>query len=530
LKERGSINETTVKRMTDIYSRSLIMLLIAASVILTPSCRDAWEDHYGEASMDLPETDLFGYIQSDQGLSTFGQILVSTGYDSIISASQTYTVWAPTNDALSGVDLQDSELIGEIVQNHIARGNHSTSGIVSKPVRMLNGKNVTFAREDQGYSFGKMDLIDANNITLNGQVHTLGGWVPYTSNIYEFIGRQEGLDSLEEYIYGQNQRVFDPANSPEISFDSAGNVIYDSVFILANPVLTLLGSLDDEDSIYTAILPGNGGWTEAYERISLYYNVPDVYGGAARQREKTQFAIIQDVVFRELIDDPAAHSILVSTNGNSFYSPSYLFAGTRAFELSNGMAYLTDLLAYTDTSSWFMPIRIEAESSEGRENANSNIYVRSGLGSGLEISNSSYIVVDPTGTSDIAQPNVTFSIPNTLSATYDIYCVFVPASIVDENDMRPQRATFRLTYINTTTGRTRRATITPENNVTDAGGLTKMFLERFDFEFANVIDEEYDEVAVRLLVTNDVAVEEESAGDLSRTMRIDCILLEPVVE
>lgn len=516
--------------MTGIHIRRFLPLLIPGLLVLLHACTDAWEDHYGEDSMDLPNYNLFGYIEANPELNVFEQMLVSSGYDSLISASQTFTVWAPSDQALGSIDQGDPELVSEIVRNHIARGNHPASGIESRQIKMLNGKNISFSRESDGFVFGKVNLLESNQLTRNGQVHMLEGYVAYLNNLWEFIGRTEGLDSLAGFLYGQNQWIFDPSSSLEIGIDTGGNVIYDSVFIYSNPVLGDLGALGTEDSVYTAILPDNAAWTEAYGRIEPYFNVPDVYGGVLRKRLFTRRAIVQDMVFRERVWDPGSRGFLVSTVGNVFYNPAYLFPAAPPVELSNGNAYVTDLMAFTDTSSWFKPIRVEAESNEGRDNANSNIYERSGLGTGLDISDDNYIVVDPTGISDIAQPNVRFSIPNTLSASYDIYCVFAPSSIVDTSNLRTGRVTYQLTYISTATGRTRRQTVTPEDNLIDPEGLTKMLVTRFDFEFANVIDEDYKETAVRLQVNNNVTVNEESTGAFTRTMRIDCIVLEPAVE
>jgi uncharacterized surface protein with fasciclin (FAS1) repeats len=504
--------------------------MVLALVALAPSCTDLWEEHYDAASDNLPDYNLLGYIRSNANLSIFGQMLHKTGYDTIINASQTYTIWAPGNEAVEEIDLEDNELILEMVKNHIARGNHTTSGIVSRPVKMLNGKNIVFARESSGFSFGNITLLESNTVTFNGQVHVLDGYVPYTNNIWEFIGRDEQLDLLKNFMYGQNQWLFDSIKSVEIGFDTAGNVIYDSIFIYSNPLLNELGSLDTEDSAYTVILPDNTAWEEAYARTVSYFNIPEIYGGEYRKDMIAKRAIIRDMVFRELVTEPGSAASLRSTGGNIFYSPSYLFSNAEKHELSNGIAYVTNQMPFSDTSSWFKPIKVEAEQERGRDNSNSNIYIRSGLGSGLDISGDDYIVVDPTGTSDIAQPSVEFQIPNTLSATYDIYCVFVPACIVDASNMTPGRVKFRLTYLNTTTGRTRRLSVTPENNVTDTTGLTQMFITRFDFEFANVLDYKYREVAVKLEVINDVKIDEENAGDFSRIMRIDCITLEPVFE
>jgi len=134
--------------------------------------------------------------------------------------------------------------------------------------------------------------------------------------------------------------------------------------------------------------------------------------------------------------------------------------------------------------------------------------------------------LDPTST----EPSVEFSIPNTLSAKYNIYCVFVPAKIVDSNNVTPTKAKFQLTYIRRASGSTFIKRITPANNVTNTEGLTKMFVDQFDFEFANIVDAEYERIAVKLEVSTNVTAQEEQSGNFSRTMRIDCIILEPVLE
>ena len=254
--------------MQKLISAGMIALLLVAG-----SCRKVWEDHYDEALANLPGYNLFEYIQSDPDLAIFTGMLEATGYDSFLSASQSYTVWAPTDQALSGISLNGEEQVLEIVRNHIARGNLGTSGIDSRAVKMINGKNITFEREASGFKFGRMTILEANIITRNGQVHVLDGYVPYKSNILEFINRMEALDSLENFLNSQNRWIFDTLNSIEIGFDTAANVIYDSAFIFSNLVLNKLGALGTEDSIYTALLPDNNAWVEAYGRAQSYLSL-----------------------------------------------------------------------------------------------------------------------------------------------------------------------------------------------------------------------------------------------------------------
>ena len=508
------------------HLKSIVPLLAFIVMLLAVACTKEWDEHYDESSFDLPDKTVTEYINEHSELSTFSNMLELSGYDEILNSSQSYTVWAPTNSALSGLDITNTDLVTKTVKNHISRSRITTSGVDDSYIRMLNNKYINFAKNGSGYTFGDNLISQANQPAKNGLIHITDGYAPYVSNLWEYLDEADEVDSLRNYIYGQTRKVFDPENSVEIGTGEDGQVIYDSVFVTYNPILQRLGNIDVEDSIYTAIMPNNNAWNEAYSRIERYYNFPDDGGGAERQREETQFTLIQDMLYRGVISEPEQYDSLTSTYGNVFYNPAELFKGLDFESLSNGLAYVTDQMPFQDTASWFKEIRVEAESSYGRTNSASNIFIRSSFGTEFTASNNYYILVDPTSTN----PAVEFSIPNTLSAKYNIYCVFVPAKIVNANDTIPTKAKFQLTYIRRASGSTFIKRFTPENNITDPNNMTKMFIDQFDFEYANVFSAEYDRVAVKLEVINAVTTQEEQSGDFSRTMRIDCIILEPVLE
>ena len=56
-------------------------------------------------------------------------------------------------------------------------------------------------------------------------------------------------------------------------YDASASVGTDSVFVDYNPMLYNyyygIGHIDDEDSLYTMILPDNEAWDKAYAHISL---------------------------------------------------------------------------------------------------------------------------------------------------------------------------------------------------------------------------------------------------------------------
>ncbi len=508
----------------NIKSFKILVLLAMVSI----ACNNNWEDHYAEDNYDVPAYNIYEYLKSNSELSTFVKMIDLNGYDQLLKSAQTYTVWAPTNEALSEIDLEDSELITQIVQTHVSRNRYTTSGVDLVDINVLSGKNVSFGIEADRYSFGKVPLAESNINTNNGLVHIIENYVPYQKNIWEFIHSDDNIDSLSNYLLENTKSTFSFELSPEIGYNEDGEPIYDSVFIQENEILSQLGAFDIEDSTYTVIIPTDTAWREAYGRISSYYVFPDILGGAMRQNEKTKFNIIKDFAYRELVEDPSDYSELTSTSNGIYEDPEYLFDGASYYELSNGAAYLTDKMPFMDTLSWFKEIRIEAEQELNRENTNSNVYTRSSEGTNFETSNDNYIYVEGTGTAKITSPKVEFFFPEILSATYKIYCVFVPNSIVDEEDLRPMKAKFTLNYIRTSSGRTGRKTLTPEIELTSPTEVTKMYLGEFSFDFANVADEEYPELLTSLLVTSDVNTTE--TEEYSRDMRIDCIILEPVLK
>ena len=116
-----------------------------------------------------------------------------------------------------------------------------------------------------------------------------------------------------------------------------------------------------EDSVYTAILPDNNAWIEAYDRITKYLNIPTSAGGEEQQHELTQRLIINDMVFRGDDDNYAAMDSIITTSENVYYEPYKLFEGLMPTEVSNGLVYNASQMPFSDTASFFKEIRVEAE-------------------------------------------------------------------------------------------------------------------------------------------------------------------------
>jgi len=527
------------------YSKIPIFALLIV-VLSAISCSDDWDKHYSAQAANKSNLNLYAYIQSDTTLTTFTKMLKSTGYDNILNKSQTYTVWAPTNAALANVNLSDTALVRKIVNNHITRFSYTTSGIISKTILMLDNKLLVFAKgaSPSGYTFGGKPIVTSDLATANGIIHILSEYAPYQTNFWEYISQTNGLDSLKAYINSLNHLVIDNSKSFQ------NGVFVDSVMKNSNVLFERLAALNVEDSVYTAILPNNAAWTEAYSRIKPYYNMLNKDGGAAEQRTYTETTLVNDLFFRGNKTLPISVDTLKSTGGNAFGNPNRLFANSQAITMSNGIGYVTSLLKSTSVETWFKPISVEAENSlYGRTVQNYTPSVVSSIGTGYNVSNGNYLSLLPTTSGSTAILSAKFPIPGTLSAKYNIYCVFVPTTIVDTTDKRPYKVRFYLSYVNSAGIQVTDANIDANNNVllttrpvsgagtgatfiTDGTTNPMLVANGFVFPYSNVVFDPNSAISksitVFLKVENAAGVSSSEMTNYNRNLRIDRIILVPV--
>ncbi len=512
------------------------------SIAFISSCTETWNEHYNVIEGERSELNIAEYIKSQPDLSTFSKMLEISGYDSILSKSQTYTVWTPTNSALTNIDLNDTVAITELVENHITRFNNTTSGLQTKTIMMLSKKFVLFKREGTEFFIGNCKLHDGqyNKAVSNGTIHLIDSYMPYLSNIWEFIRRTPGLDSLWNYLNSQSTYEFDLISSVEIGTNEYGQSVYDSVINFSNPVLDKIGQLQLEDSSYMAILPDNAAWIKAYNKIKDGYKTYGT-GGEILQRLNTNNALVNNLIFRDLVSDPASVDSITSTTGSKFNNPSYLFDGAQKYDLSNGIAWISDSLRFKAADTWQKSIKIEAENSDyGRTSVYSDLSVLSSLGSvyNSQISDSKFLVVKPNTVSLTQKSAVTFPIPNTLSGAYNIYCVFVPSEIASETDTKPYRVSFSLSFrdakgnlitdavVTSTHGINTNSSALPAAFTTTKSEITKMFVAKYTFPWCNLIADKSESanINVKLKVQSEALITQMAL--YNRIFRIDYIVLE----
>lgn len=505
-----------------------IQLILVVGVLLFACSDESWNKHYNAQPELVSDKNLWTTIESTPELSGFAKLLKTYGYDKVLSQSQAYTVFAPNNDALAVLDTNNMDVKTELIENHIVRFIYSASGNKDITLSSLNGKRINLKYKDGSYFYGdaSFDSPTKSIVASNGIVHVLKNHEQFFSNIWEYLDKGIGLDSIKKYMYSFDRLFFDELSSVPGSIVNGQQTYLDSVFLNYNPLLSSLGYINREDSSYTMLVPNNTAWGNAYNRIKdyyVYYNA-NSFKRDSLQRANTSFALVQDLIFNNNLQKAIQDSI-VTTSLNTFYTPQYLFDGAEKIITSNGTIYVTNDLKIEATDSWHQTIKVEAERSLGRENSLSTPYSER-VGSGItSISNSRYLRLSPTTSS--GNPTVIFEIPGTLSSYYDIYCVFVSPKTVNPNitGVKSCKVYFNLNYLTSSGSINSPADRYPSTGIIEVNPNaidTVLVVPNFKFPVANYGEKE---TTVKLKVISSVARTE--TANYSRELLIDCILLKP---
>jgi uncharacterized surface protein with fasciclin (FAS1) repeats len=461
------------------------MTMMAAGVLAAASCTD-FDDYNKEVVDATPAANqtLWENIQQNGNLSEFASLVKKVGFDKALSETHYYTVWAPLNGTFNVAQYQsltDSALLRQFVKNHIADYAHAANG-QDERVLMLNEKSYDFTGTST-FEFGRMPVNQANLPNTNGLLHTLNGALTYYPNLYEQVTDSllsQGLliDSLRHYFKAPNheQTYLDESASVVGPIVNGKQTYVDSVIVTTN---TLWGMLNvrmlNEDSSYVALLPTNTAWQKAYDKIKSYFsyhattqaqtftngNVDAKPASVTIDPAYWQDSLASSHLVRNLFfskndayntwldggtPSPYGVDTLRSTTRNKLSNPQgILDQAVMKLELSNGKGFVVDSLAMYPWDTYAPEIRVSAASSNniGRVVTGSYKTIKV-VSADPNQDDFSYIHITPSG--GYAKPELNLYLPNVLSTTYDIYCVFVPPVIDKPEEVLPNRVIFTLNY------------------------------------------------------------------------------------
>lgn len=206
----------------------ILFLIVMAAVF---GCKKEWEDHYDV----YPETvnqNVLEALKNESRISDFVQLLEDFSYDTLFQSDISYTVFAPTNDALQQF-LNNNQVDTTLLKYHLSAHFIQSGNIEGKrKIRTLSKK---FALFEKYGNESKLDgiLIDSESpLYKNGKYFIIDQVAEPRPNLYEFFAQNNQV--LQEYIDSQDSIILDKERSKPIGFDEDGNTIYDTVSIVYN--------------------------------------------------------------------------------------------------------------------------------------------------------------------------------------------------------------------------------------------------------------------------------------------------------
>ena len=531
-------------------------------VIGLTACSDQWDDHYTAADNTTQGT-VWEALQADGNLSHFAQVAEACHYDLVLSGSQTLTVFAPTNDALSqaeadalvsqyeaerksGVKDDDNTVLKQFLKNHISLYNHPVSSLSGDSITMLNGKYTVLTST----SVGGRQLKQTNQLKSNGMLFTVDGQIPYYPNVYEYTGQDNDLDSIYNFLSKYNEYVFDASQSVPGEIKDGKTHYLDSVTVLSNPLFTLIGYINREDSAYWMLAPTNSEWTRLTQEYDNYF----VYDKAVSRRDSMQYtnsrlALVGSGIFnandnqgisgadtlRSTLATPRslrAYSDIIDYDYYTYPHPfaaGGIFEGTDDIELSNGHVRKAGDYRISKYQTFAQSNFISAAMTQYQDtilNAEDPLTLRTVVSTNPfynQIRSNVFAEIVPKTSGD--NPQVTFKLPDLLSNMgYDIYVVFAPALAYNQYATDEQRLPCRfisyLTY-NDLNGKPVTSKL-PGTFQTKADAVDSVLLAS-DYKFPTCIvgTDRYVKIRIQSAIGNS------QTSKYSRTMRIAGFYIKP---
>lgn len=232
------------------------------------SCSNPWDDreNNGDASLNSNLTEA---ITKTAETSQFAQLLVQTGYDKVLAASKTYTVFVPTNAAMAEVDetiLNDPEALKQFVANHIALTAYSSIRNSDVRIKMLSGKYLDF--EGSTLIDGSA-IIEADHYAQNGVYHIIDEALTPKLNIWQYVNAQKENSAMADYLLSLKEFSIYTSDSVAkvLSEENGAGYLSDS---LTNSYLRNVYNLNNERNNYTLFLLKDGAYTAETNKMKPY--------------------------------------------------------------------------------------------------------------------------------------------------------------------------------------------------------------------------------------------------------------------
>lgn len=563
------------------------LLGCGVALLMATACTDTWNDHYAVnnnmVSNQNSDKTLWDVIDADPQLEQFASLLQKAGYDTLLQKDRAYTVWAPVGEF--AYTEEDLELLKkEFVQNHIANFRHVAAGTLKSDntVKMLNGKSLSFTGATGAYTFNQVNVVGQPAHTKNGVLYYIGGdgsYSKFLANIWEYLDKEPMIAKFNSFLKEWTDSTVNHTLSEAggSSINDLGQVEYvDTVWNVSNVWWNTIGPLHNEDSSYVVIAPTDAAWDSMYNYLEPYLrwdpnqlaiettDDPDSLVDLAVKQYMCHHLVFSKKVnpdyekYDSLVSNYQVWSDPVAFTGEEYEK---LFANQvgEPVELSNGTLHIVDQLNYLPTTCFLDTIKVEGENTnlcmqfkDQEYGGNANLrYATQTVHkdsadhyykiSGTTISNNSYMLAEQIKAATVS---LTYTLPNAYAAKYRVKVVMVPATIQNWQNTGYKPAPIELTFASPNGKGGVVEVKSKEYKYTDYKyndpvlGYDAQRLDTITFVDANgndFVELPYSEFGLNvdnckttLTVTAKAGRNAKLDPSQDRTLRIDCIIMEPI--
>jgi len=160
--------------------------------------------------LDIPAGNLLQQMQANDSLSTLVTAIQAAGLESLFTGSTVHTIFAPTNSAFDGVDvnaLTQAELV-DILGFHVLEGaNFSQELPVSGRLATIQGSTADEVQEivKNEASLNGSALLSLNQVANNGIIHVVSGIISKQStaaDVFSATTNVTGFDTFGPDAFG----------------------------------------------------------------------------------------------------------------------------------------------------------------------------------------------------------------------------------------------------------------------------------------------------------------------------------------
>lgn len=558
------------------------LLGCGVALLMATACTDTWNDHYSVnnnmVSNQNSDKTLWDVIDADPQLEQFASLLQKAGYDTLLQKDRAYTVWAPVGEF--DYTEEDLELLKkEFVQNHIADFRHVAAGTLKSDntVKMLNGKSLRFTGTAGDYTFNQVNVVGQPAHTKNGVLYCIGGdgsYSKFLANIWEYLDKEPMIAKFNSFLKEWTDSTVNHTLSEAggSSINDLGQVEYvDTVWSVSNTWWNRIGPLHNEDSSYVVIAPTDAAWDSMYNHLEPYLRWDPLQ--LAKETTDDPDSLVdlavkeymcRHLVFSKKVNpdyekyDSLVSNYQVAYNPVAFTGVEYenLFANQvgAPVELSNGTLHIVDQLNYLPTTCFLDTIKVEGENTnlctqfKNQEYGGSSSLLYSTQSVHRDsvyydlISNGSYMLAEEISANTV---QLTYTLPNAYAAKYRVKVVVVPATIQNWQNTGYKPAPITLKFASPNGAGSVVEVESKEYKYTDykyndpelgydAQRLdTIVFVDKKGNDFVELPYSEYglnvDNCRTTLTITAAKARNDKGIDpNKDRTLRIDCIIMEPI--